>query len=138
VVYGFDTGFVAWAQGMHEVPEKDRGFFWEHLVLNELSARLQTRGVMNWRDKRGREVDFVLAPRGDAPIAIEAKWRADRFDPAGMLAFRALHPGGRNFLVASDVTNPFVREMEGLEIRYCPLSQLAGELSTPRERGGSG
>ncbi|MEI6875825.1 MAG: DUF4143 domain-containing protein [Spirochaetota bacterium] len=49
---------------------KDQGFFWEHLVLNELSAQLQTREILHWRDKRGLEVDFVLAPRGQVPVEL--------------------------------------------------------------------
>ena len=66
-VYAFDTGFVAWAQGLHEIPAKEKGFFWEHLVLNELKAILQgSTPIQHWRDKQGHEVDFVLAPR-DAP-----------------------------------------------------------------------
>jgi hypothetical protein len=52
LVYGIDTGFVVWAQGLHEIPAKERGFYWEHLVLNELMARLQSREILSWRDKR--------------------------------------------------------------------------------------
>jgi uncharacterized protein len=129
LVYGFDTGFVAWAQGLHEVVDKDKGFFWEHLVLNELEARLQTREILHWRDKSGREVDFVLAPRGGSPIAIEAKWKAESFEPAGMRAFRRLHPEGRNFVVSSDPGEAYTRELNGLAVRFCPLARLAAELT---------
>jgi predicted AAA+ superfamily ATPase len=34
---------------------------WEHFVLNEIIARSQSREVFYWRDKRGHEVDFVIA-----------------------------------------------------------------------------
>jgi predicted AAA+ superfamily ATPase len=64
------------------------GILWEHLVLNEIQAQLQTRRVHYWRNKGGNEVDFVLAGRGQKPIAIECKWSASNFDPAGMQAFR--------------------------------------------------
>lgn len=128
LVYGFDTGFVAWSQGLHEVTQKDRGFFWEHLVLNELMARLQSRDIMTWRDKQGREVDFIWAPRGSAPTAIEVKWSSDAFDPRGMKAFRALHPEGANLVVAADVVEPYSREISGLAITWCPI-KLAAELA---------
>lgn len=125
-VYAFDTGFVAWAQGLHEIPAKEKGFFWEHLVLNELDAILQgSPSIMHWRDKEGHEVDFVLAPRGAPPIAIEAKWSADAFEPEGMQAFRALHPGIVNLVVSANVDQPFEREIKGLAVTFCPLSALA-------------
>ncbi|MCX7027063.1 MAG: AAA family ATPase [Spirochaetes bacterium] len=127
-VYGFDTGFVAWAQGLHEIPAKDRGFFWEHLVLNELHAGLQDDSVMTWRDKEGHEVDFVRAVRGGRADAIEVKWSVDAFEPSGIRAFRALHPEGGNFVVAADTERPFDKESGGLKLRCCPLRDLVGEL----------
>lgn len=125
LVYGFDTGFVAWAQGLHEITQKDKGFFWEHLVLNELIARLQSRNIMTWRDKQKREVDFIWAERGKAPVAIEVKWKADSFEPQGILAFRALHSGDCNLVVASDIVEPYTRTIAGLEITFVPLRSLA-------------
>lgn len=125
LVYGFDTGFVAWSQGLHEISPKDRGFFWEHLVLNELKARLQDEAILCWRDKQGREVDFVLRPKGKPPVAIEAKWSSSAFDPAGIKAFRSLHPGSENIVVANDISQPYTREIAGLPIRFCPLDQVA-------------
>ncbi len=125
LVYGFDTGFVAWSQGLHEISQKDKGFFWEHLVLNELTARLQSRDIMTWRDKQKREVDFIWAERGKAPVAIEVKWKAESFEPRGILAFRALHPGDMNLVVASDIALPYTRTIAGLEITFAPLHALA-------------
>ena len=127
LVYGFDTGFVAWAQGLHEIPPKEKGFYWEHLVLNELGARLQSRDVQTWRDKQQREVDFIWAPRGRHPTAIEVKWQADAFEPRGLLAFRKLHPEGRNLVVASDIRHSYTRTVSGLEVTWCPIEQV-GEL----------
>ncbi|PKL09047.1 MAG: ATPase [Spirochaetae bacterium HGW-Spirochaetae-7] len=123
-VYGFDTGFVAWSQGLHEISQKDKGFFWEHLVLNELISRLQSRNIMTWRDKQKREVDFIWAERGKAPVAIEVKWKADSFEPRGVLAFRTLHPGDMNLVVASDIVEPYTRTIASLEITFAPLYAL--------------
>ena len=124
-IYGFDTGFVAWSQGLHEISSKDKGFFWEHLVLNEMIARLQSRDLMTWRDKQKREVDFIWAPGGKEPVAIEVKWKVDSFEPRGMRAFRALHPGALNLVVASDIVEPYSRTNSGLEIMFVPLCKLA-------------
>jgi uncharacterized protein len=128
LVYGFDTGFIAWAQGMHEIPAKDKGFFWEHLVLNELKAGLQDQEILSWRDKQGHEVDFVLAPRGSDPVAIEVKWSGNAFEPRGLKAFRALHSGSVNIVVAADSQNPMTREIGGMRVIFCPLSSLIATL----------
>lgn len=131
VVYAFDTGFVAWAQGLHEMPSKDMGLYWEHLVINELAARLQNRDIRHWRNKKGREVDFVIAPRGKPPIAIEAKYRAEAFDPAGVAAMREIHPGPVNLVVSHNVHTPYTRTYGTLDVRFCSLDMLAEEVSKP-------
>ncbi len=130
LVYGFDTGFVAWAQGLHEITAKDRGFFWEHLVLNEMCAGLQDGTVMTWRDKQGREVDFVYDRRGKEPVAIEVKWNSGAFEINGIRAFRNMHPGAMNLVVASDVAEPYDREIGGLMVKFCPLSKLVDILDS--------
>jgi hypothetical protein len=80
----FDTGFVCYHRGWHQLRREDLGLLWEHYVLNELHAHLQSRRVLYWRDKRGHEVDFIWQPRGGAPIAIECKWSAADFDPTAL------------------------------------------------------
>ncbi len=78
-VYGFDTGFVCYYRGWQELRSEDLGVLWEHFVLNEIMANLQTSDVHYWRDKRGHEVDFVLTPRRGTTLAIEYKlWLARR------------------------------------------------------------
>ena len=137
-VYAFDTGFVAWAQGLHEIPAKEKGFFWEHLVLNELQAILQgSCFIQHWRDKQGHEVDFVLGPRGSPPIAIEAKWSIDAFEPQSMRAFRALHPGTMNLVVSATIDRPFQNDIKGLPVTICPLSALAELIADSMHRSGS-
>ena len=125
-VYGFDTGFVAYHRGWSPLRRDDYGPLWEHLVLNELHAARQKRDVQYWRTKSGHEVDFVIAPRREAPMAIECKWSQDAFDPAGMLAFRRSYPQGENVLVAADVKRASIRRIGGLEVRVAGLAHVAG------------
>ena len=80
-VYAFDTGFVCFYKGWSAPRVDDFGLLWEHFVLNELQAKLQTRNIYYWRDKSGHEVDFVLKHPAKHLTAVEAKWSASAFDP---------------------------------------------------------
>jgi len=127
-VYGFDTGFICYYRGWQELREDDLGILWEHFVLNEMMARLQTREIGYWRDKRGHEVDFVLAARRKSPLALECKWSASRFDPVNLLAFRTQHPQGDNIVVAQDVMRSFTQNFGNLKVRFESLSTFIDEL----------
>ena len=134
-VYGFDTGFICYYRGWQQLREDDLGILWEHFVLNEMMARLQTREIGYWRDKRGHEVDFVLAARRKTPLALECKWSASRFDPANLLAFRTQHPHGENVVLAQDVTRSFSRSFGSLRVRFENLSSLIDQLINNGEPG---
>jgi hypothetical protein len=123
-VYGFDTGFVCQFRGIERLRREDLGSLWEHYVLNELHARRQTRAIRYWRDKRGHEVDFVIAGRGRPPIAIECKATSANFDATNFAAFRRQHPEGGNLVVATDVTKPFRERHAGLRIEFVGLEDL--------------
>ncbi len=127
-VYGFDTGFVCHYRGWDRLREEDLGLLWEHLVLNELAASLQDRPLHYWRDKDRHEVDFVLARKPEAPTAIEAKWKADAFDPANFKVFRRLYPDGLNWLIAHDVDRPYSRRFGDLAVRFLGLAHVPEAL----------
>jgi predicted AAA+ superfamily ATPase len=123
-VYGFDTGFVAYYRGWSDLRREDLGLLWEHFVLNELHAHLQTRDVRYWRDKRGHEVDLVWAKRSREPIAIECKWSASGFDPSNVKAFRYQYPRGATFVVAQDVTRGYRRKYADVHVQFVGLRDL--------------
>ncbi|MBI4864892.1 MAG: ATP-binding protein [Candidatus Riflebacteria bacterium] len=125
-VYGFDTGFVCYHRGWSRLRHDDLGTMWEHWVLNELHSRLQTQSMRYWRDKRGHEVDFVLALRGRPPIAIECKWTSTGFDSRNLEAFRRQHPDGDNWVVCHDVTRPFRRTHGTVVVEYLGAEEAAG------------
>lgn len=127
-IYGFDTGFVCYYKGWHELRTDDMGILWEHFVLNEMHAGLQSRDIHYWRDKQGHEIDFMFQKRGGQPIAIECKWRADGFDPANLKVFRRLYPKGDNFVICHDVDQPYTRTFDHIRVTYLPLSRLIPEL----------
>jgi uncharacterized protein len=127
-IYAFDTGFVCAHRGWSSLRNEDLGQLWEHFVLNELCARLQTRRIRYWRDKGGAEIDFVLVPRGAPPVTIECKWSASGFESRSLLAFRSLYPDGSNYLVAADVRSPSVRQVGNVRVKVVGLRHLIDEL----------
>jgi predicted AAA+ superfamily ATPase len=131
-VYGFDTGFVCHYRGVERLRGEDFGLLWEHYVLNEIHARLQTRVIHYWRDKRGHEVDFVLAGRGKSPVAIECKASSANFDATNLAAFRRRHPAGANLVVVADVNKSFVEKHAGLRVEFVALEELIRRLSRRR------
>jgi hypothetical protein len=130
-VYGFDTGFVCAHRGWTKLRPEDLGVLWEHFVLNGLLARTQSSGVRYWRDKQGHEVDFIFAPRRGPVLALECKWSARDFDPAGLRAFARNYPKARLLVVASDARPVFKREHGGHIVEFVGLREaialVAGE-----------
>lgn len=129
-VYAFDTGFVSYYRGWDKLRNDDLGALWEHYVLNEIHACLQTRGLHYWRNKQGAEVDFVLPRRGDrGPVAIECKWKSGGFDAGALSTFRRIYPDGPNFVVATDIESPYTRTYGDVEVRFLDLATLIEQLT---------
>lgn len=127
-VYGFDTGFVCHFKGWQSLRPEDRGVLWEHYVLNELQARLQTRDIRYWRDKRGHEVDFVFERRGRPPLAIECKWQAGDADLSGLAAFARQYPHAALCVVAPDLAMSLSRRHGDHEVTCLTLDDLVRRL----------
>jgi uncharacterized protein len=123
-IYAFDTGFVSFARGWDPLRTTDKGLLWEHLVVETFRAQAPDEPVRTWRDKAGREVDFVR-PRGrDAVDAYECKWSTDDFDPSALKTFRTYYPRGENYLLTPSTDVAHRRSVRGLEIEFLPLGSL--------------
>ena len=127
-VYAFDTGFVCHYRGHFDLRRDDLGVLWEHFVLNELQAHLQTRRVLYWRDKRGHEVDLVIPRRGKPPVALECKWSEAEFDPVNLQAFHHQYPDAECRVVAHDVGRVHRRSYGDLAVTFTGLSALTDWL----------
>lgn len=123
-VYGFDTGFVCYHRGWDLLRKEDKGLLWEHYVLNELFAHLQSRDIHYWRDKRGHEIDFVLAKRGQPLTTIECKWSSSEFDPNALRLFRAAYPEGKNFVVSHDLDRVYTQRYGDLCVEFVSLKEI--------------
>jgi hypothetical protein len=95
------------------------------MVLDYLRTGLDSGRLYFWRDKSGREVDFVIRRPGESVDAVECKFNPDRLDAAPLHAFRADYPKGRNYVVSPVVKAPYVREHRGLGISYCGFDGLS-------------
>ncbi|MEK7387416.1 MAG: ATP-binding protein [candidate division NC10 bacterium] len=118
-VYGFDTGFVSFVRGWDPLRPEDYGLLWEHLVLEHLQAHFPDSPARYWRDKAGREVDFVLARERDLVDAVECKWDATAFDPSSLTVFRSHYPKGRNYLVTPLSGPAYARRLGKVEVKVC-------------------
>lgn len=127
-VYAFDTGFVCYYRGWQQLRPDDMGVLWEHYVLNEIHSQAQKKTVHYWRDKRGHEIDFVLAGRDRHPIAIECKWTANNVKTGNLKAFRRRYPEGENWIVSSDVDRTYKRTVDSLDLTFMGIAGLAEHL----------
>ena len=59
--------------------------------------------ISYWRDKAGREVDFVIRRAGNCVDALECKINPDHLNRSALRAFRSLYPEGRNYIVSPAV-----------------------------------
>jgi predicted AAA+ superfamily ATPase len=128
-VYGFDSGFICYFRGWQQPRSDDLGVLWEHYVLNELHARLQSRRMNYWRDKHGHEVDFICARRGRPPLAIECKWSAENFEPAALKAFALHYPKAECFVVSQDTDRTATRRYGDLKVSFVSLESLVSVLA---------
>jgi len=135
-VYAFDSGFICYHRGWYELRREDMGTLWEHYVLNEIQARLQSRRISYWRDKRGHEIDFVLISSKDqkTPLAIECKWSSKDFDAINIKAFRRQYTEGNNYVVAADVDRPFKRTYHGIPVLFVGLYDLMKSINEAASR----
>ena len=117
--YAFDTGFVTFEKGWDTVRAEDRGLLWEHLVLDTLRFRNSDDRIFYWRDKSGREVDFVIRRGRDRVDLVECKLNTDELDGAAMEAFRSRYPAGDNYLASPAAKEPYRIRRGGRVVTVC-------------------
>lgn len=127
-VYMFDTGFVCFYRGLHDLKLNELGQMWEHFVLNEIQSHLQSRQIHYWRDKQGHEVDFIIERRGHAPIAVEAKWSSNAFDFTGLRVFLHQYPNAKAFFVSNDLKQTKTKNIDNIPIIFTGLKGLLNSI----------
>lgn len=93
-------------------------------MLDHLRVDPRQPEIMYWRGKDQHELDFVL-PSGSGKVdVIECKWSAAHFDPKNLLCFRKQYPQGKNFVVASNIIQPYTRTLGGQSVTFTGLNTL--------------
>jgi predicted AAA+ superfamily ATPase len=123
--YSFDTGLVTFVKGWDSIREDDRGLLWEHLILDTLRTVVDDHHLHYWRDKSGREVDFVIKGGRRQADAIECKINPDHFDPANLTVFRSIYPEGRNYVLSPNVKTIYRRRFDKLQVRFISVNQIS-------------
>lgn len=129
-IYSFDTGFVCFYKGWHELHPQELGILWEHVVLNEIQGNLQQRSLKYWRDKKGHEIDFIFqSHRSSSPITIECKWSENNYDISNLEIFRSYYPGSQNFIVMPYVETSYQKKYKEITVTYVNLEELINHLN---------
>ena len=123
-VYAFDTGFVSFVRGWDSIREDDRGVLWEHLVLDMLRPVVDNPNLFYWRDKSGREVDFVIRGARQQADVIECKINPGSFESASLVIFRSLYPEGRNYVISPHVRTAYRRRYGELQVEFISTQEL--------------
>lgn len=120
--YAFDTGFVAFERGWRD---SDRGRLWEHLVLDALRSRFPEEDILYWRDKSGRELDFVVRRETGAVDLVECEV-VDPYalDPEPVALFRSRYAAGGNYIVTPVESGPYRIRHGSLTFTVCATSYL--------------
>jgi hypothetical protein len=134
--YAFDTGFVTFMKGWDSVREDDRGLLWEHLVLDTLRTVHGERQLFYWRDKTGREIDFIVKKNENQVDAVECKISPDHFDARNLSVFRSLYPGGENYVVCPHVKAAWQKRYGELKVNFISVTDMIGNSGDRKKRKG--
>lgn len=122
--YAFDTGFITFVNGWDSIREDDRGLLWEHLVLDTFRTAINDTNLYYWRDKSGREIDFIIKEPGQHIHTVECKINPEQFNSKSLIVFRSLYPDGDNYVISPYVKIPYKRNFQKLTVNYCSLNNF--------------
>lgn len=93
-------------------------------MLEHLQAHFPETPPRYWRDKQGREIDFVLPRQRDEVDVIECKWSSKAFDGGALDVFRSYYPKGKNYLLTPSAAPAHLKRFGEHEVLVCNPSAL--------------
>ena len=124
--YAFDTGFICYERGWDYIRDEDRGLLWEHLVLDTLRSCHKDNAIFYWRDKSGREIDFVIRLARGRVDTIECKMNPEKLTTSAMEVFRTYYPEGKNYIVSPSAGRSYRIRLGNLTYTICALDKKSG------------
>ena len=122
--YAFDTGFVTFIRGWDSIRDSDRGRLWEHLVLDVLRTTVPEFNIFYWRDKTGREIDFIIKGTQNQVHTFKCKINPNDFDPNSLRHFRSIYPQGNNYVVCPYIYDSYKRRFNELQVNFCSVREI--------------
>ena len=97
------------------------------MVLDSIRSHLPDESVFFWRDKSGREIDFVIKRAGREAMAIKCKIDPDRFKVDSIKTFRSHYKKGRNIVISPWIRKAYRRKIDGELIEFYSLQGWISE-----------
>ena len=129
--YAFDTGFVCHERGWDSIRDEDRGLLWEHLVLDALRSCHEDDSIFYWRDKSGREIDFVVRRGRGRVDTVECKINPEKLTTKAAEVFRGYYPEGDNYVVSPGVETSYGIRRGDLTYTVCAPDSEPGWPRVP-------
>ncbi|MDE0127049.1 MAG: hypothetical protein OXN97_20990 [Bryobacterales bacterium] len=101
------------------------------MVLDTLRGLFGDQNVLYWRNKSGREVDFVVRKDRDRVDVVECTINPDRLDSSGIGVFRASYAKRRNYVVSPAAKRHYDTCIRNLRITVCDTPDLANLMGLP-------
>ncbi len=83
-----------------------------------MRTHINEHNLYYWRDKSGREIDFVIKRSGKKIDIIECKANPDHFSPGNMKVFRESYPNGNNYCYSPYISDPYTIEKGGIKLLF--------------------
>ena len=115
--------------GWDSIREEDRGLLWEHLVLDTFRTIEQENNLFFWRDKSGREIDFVIKRDRSNVDAIECKVNPANFSSKTLKVFREIYPDGCNFCISPNISKSYLIRKDELLVEFHSLQSIYERFS---------
>jgi len=91
-------------------------------VLDVLRTTEYEQNIFFWRDKSGREIDFVIKRSTNSVDTIECKINPDNFNFNNLREFRKFYPNGKNYCISPFIVDKYTITRNNLTVEFVPLS----------------
>ena len=66
----------------------------------------------------------MITGKRDIANAIECKWLSTGFDAKNIKSFRNIYPKGKNIVLATDVTAPYIKHYDKIKVKFKNINTI--------------